>query len=1227
MTEVDTAAVVPRDRYVVHERIGIGSMGLVYRTFDRTLGRDVALKMLRERSPNDLYRLKHEFRALAGMSHPNLVALYDLVVAERGAFFTMELLDGTDLVGWVRGGAPPGTPLDADGVARLRAVLPELAAGLCALHTVGVSHRDLKPSNVMVTSEGRVVLLDFGLAASREQIVGTSDVRPAELVGTPDYMAPEQIRGDRASAAADCYSLGVLLYAALAGRLPFANPILRRTPPSPQSAAPDLDALALELLATDPRRRPTADEVRTRAGVPFDGYAPPSTATVWEAPFIGRDPELAALADAWAARRDGTVVLHVIGSSGIGKTALVRHFLDGLAASGALVLAGRCHPQETVPYEALDSLIDALCTWLLECDEPERWIPEGASALVRAFPVLGRVEAMCAAPTDGEAEQPQELRRQAFAALHGLLARLAAAHPVALWIDDLQWGDLDSELFLRGLTDAAGGGPPLLAVLTYRSEDRDTSPLLRALADDAPHADDGTHAVAALRTLHLAPLGADEARRLTAHLLPATAGDAHLEAVVAQAGGSPFLACELARYLATRVQSTNVPTDVVGLEDVIGARVAQLPNEARTLLEVLAIAGAPLDGTLAGDAAGVGSSWAPLAVVLRNTCLVRYGSTSGPALLEPYHDRIRESIVAGLLPEARRGHHRALARVLGAVPDPDPLALLMHHQGAGDLAEAARFAAIAADQAARTMAFNSAAQLYGVALELADADTARGPLLEARAAALANAGLGAEAGAVYADAAAAITREDGDHAHVTTLRRASAEQYLRSGCFADGLRGLREVLATVGVRYPESSVRAGAAVLYHRAALAFRRLHAQIDVGGTTTDVTARLDAYWAAAVGLVWVDPIRSADFQGRHTRLALRAREPYRLVRALATETAFLAALGGARRHRRAARALGAARAVAATLDHPPSTALTELCAGMATHFAGDFAGAIELLASAEHILRQRCVGIAWELANCHLTRVLALAYTGRLAELDSALPALVREAGDYGDRLATTGLTVSLANNLRLLARDLAGDARDAITEALAGWPEDRFLIPHYYALYSGTQTDLYAGDAVGAWERLERTWPTLLGTLILRFQLLRIDARALRGRTAIAAALAARGGNIGPSSPDELLRIATSEARRIAREDMPWCAPFAAIIDAGVASARKDDLRAATLLARAAAGFDAAGMHLMANVARRQRGILLGGGEGADLRGAAERWMTAAGVRSPDALARALVPLTA
>jgi serine/threonine protein kinase len=226
-----TSGFVGTERFELIRRLGQGGFGIVYEAFDRRRSMLVALKLLREAEGSTLYRFKREFRALTDISHPNLVALDELLTDGTHWFFTMELVRGVRFVEYVRPGGVARPDSDSStrrpcgrlDEARLRDVLPQLADALHTIHNAGIVHCDLKPSNVLVTAEGRVVVLDFGLVSERS-LVPASEEASVEwsgddlvVLGTPAYMAPEQTTPQHVTAAADWYSLGVMLYEALIG--------------------------------------------------------------------------------------------------------------------------------------------------------------------------------------------------------------------------------------------------------------------------------------------------------------------------------------------------------------------------------------------------------------------------------------------------------------------------------------------------------------------------------------------------------------------------------------------------------------------------------------------------------------------------------------------------------------------------------------------------------------------------------------------------------------------------------------------------------------------------------------------------------------------------------------------------------------------------------------------------------------------------------------------------
>jgi serine/threonine-protein kinase len=264
--------------YRIEERLGAGGMGEVYRAYDRRLDRSVAVKLIRPEAAENATareRLRREARAAASLSHPHLVQVFDIIECGESEAIVMELVEGEPLSRRLSRG-----PVDVAAVLRLGR---EVAEGLAAAHARGILHRDLKAENVMVTTEGHVKILDFGLARNGgEPGLTQTDV----VVGTYRCMSPEQAQGLALDARSDLFALGVLLYEMLAGRSPFAGPTALETltricthqqPPvrevRPEVPEP-LSSLVDHLLQKDPMLRPQsagqiAAELAEIGGTPF----------------------------------------------------------------------------------------------------------------------------------------------------------------------------------------------------------------------------------------------------------------------------------------------------------------------------------------------------------------------------------------------------------------------------------------------------------------------------------------------------------------------------------------------------------------------------------------------------------------------------------------------------------------------------------------------------------------------------------------------------------------------------------------------------------------------------------------------------------------------------------------------------------------------------------------------------------------------------------------------
>jgi hypothetical protein len=1231
LTQEAIDSILPRtERYTVRQLLGSGSMGMVFRVFDREDGREVALKTLRSPNPEDLYLLKREFRALAKITHRHLVQLYNLEVEETWGFFTMEWIRGSDLLtGLCK--VPRAPARDYDEV---RDVFGQLVQGLAVLHARGILHRDVKPMNVLIENGGRVVLLDFGLALGIERALSLAS-QDQGFAGTLLYTSPEQAWGQRISPAADFYSVGVMLYECLTGRLPFEGPTLgglldrkQRTPRSVRSSVPevpaDLDELAMALLHHEPELRPTADELIAvlqggRDGAALQsGTSPPGAGTV----FMGRKAELAALREAFASVRSGrSMLVRIEGPSGIGKTTLVERFLEEVEAKDqALVLRSRCHPNESIRFEAFDGIVDDLSRYLLHepVERVEALRPRGVRALVRVFSVLGRVPfaALGSEPDPSDAD-PQEVRRRAFAALRELLARIADRRPLVLWIDDLHWADLDSAPVLRELLREPDP-PALLLIATHRSEDRERSPLLGALAE-------AEGKLGATRVLAVPPLDPDETDALLASLL-ASAPAATLRAtreVAADAGGSPFLVGELARFIAECGQHGQVTParTSIDLGAVISGRIKALPDTARDLLELVAVAGRPIEWNLLLDAVGSSGRGRPWLYELCNDSLLRAVPPRG--WLEPYHARLREAVLANLDTEVCRTRHRQLATALAARPGSDPADLLEHLLGAGDEAAAAPYALAAAQQAEATLAFDRAAELYELASRLLGSRERDVELLERRARALANAGRGSAAALGYRRAAVAAER-GGRRDHLpAALRGRAAVQHFYASELAQGTDLLRGVLRDLGVRLPANRRAAlRSALLLRLRFLARGTRFTPCPSSLVPPSTRERLEILQGAARGVSMLEPTLSSVLMARHLLEALGAGDVSHASRAIALEAGFEACIGGRWLRRRGERLLRWATELTEFSGDPYDRAWLELCRSNTAWFVGAWRECVDRGERAVRMLGALGIGTNWELAANHAFTLSALVQLGRLHVLSTRLPELIAEARARGDRYALTVYRTGDGVFSQLRADD-PERARSEM-EPTEAWSGGDFLSHHFHHLVGRVNVDLYAGLATPAFERVEETWPALRQAGFLRMDCIGIGLRHLRGRAAIAAALEARSrGQAGVAN--RLAGLARSEARRIAHSSLTHAPALSSALLAGASASSGDTARCVEQLEAALSAFEGCEMRLYVESARWQLGRLRGGAEGGAGLKQAESWMAEERIQNPAAMVRLAMPV--
>jgi class 3 adenylate cyclase len=586
-------------RYEVQAFLGEGGRKRVYRARDTRLDRDVAFALIRTEGldADGRQRIQREAQAMARLSHPNVVTIFDIGEEEDGRpYIVSEYMAGGDVEGLLREAEDHCLPIE-----RTVAIADAVAQALAHAHSHDIVHRDLKPANIWLAADGTAQLGDFGLALAVQETRMTTE---GTMLGTVAYMAPEQGLGRAVTAAADLYALGCVLYELVTGRPPFVgddavaviSQHLNTAPVAPSwhrdDCPPDLERLILDLLLKAPDDRPaSADAVQER----LDGIdlavpvAPAEHANPLErlarGVFVGREAELQRLRAAFDEAQSGRgSVVMLVGEPGIGKTRTALELETYARMRGAQVIWGRAHERAGAPAywpwiqagRAVTAAMDpALAASLIRSSavELQRLYPEIRDGL----PDLPPPPAM----DDSEAAQ-----FRLFDALTTFFRQVAERTPLVLVLDDLQWADKPSLLLLQHLAGELARSR-ILVVGTYRDTELSrTHPLSETLAT--------LNREAGFQRLLLRGLSQDDVAvyiRQTANLDPARQ---LLETIFRETEGNPFF---LQEVIALMVQegtlvsgraSMSVPE---GVREALGRRLDRLTDEANALLTTAAVVG------------------------------------------------------------------------------------------------------------------------------------------------------------------------------------------------------------------------------------------------------------------------------------------------------------------------------------------------------------------------------------------------------------------------------------------------------------------------------------------------------------------------------------------------------------------------------------------------------------------------------------------------------------
>jgi len=724
------------DRYALQEEIGHGGMGRVVRAHDLLLNRDVAIKFLSksELGTEGRTRLLHEAKAIAQLNHPNIVTVHDAGQFDNIPYIIMEYVEGTNL---------HDNPVRE--FSELLPITQQICRALDHAHQNGIIHRDLKPENVLVSQDGTVKLMDFGLARS----LASRYTAEGSLVGTVFYLAPELALGKEFDGRADLYALGVMLYELTTGELPFMDtdplavisqhvhaPVV---PPRARNEKipPLLEDLILRLLNKGPEDRPaSAGDVLELLSSPtiLDlGVIPVRELSVLErivhGRLVGREEELKQARNLWRKTLSGEGQLLLIsGEPGIGKTRLLREMATHVEVSGGWALIGESRFGSRTPYDAFTQIVHQ---GLERANSNGIKIPESILAdLLTLAPELRTIfKDIPSNPTlDPELEQHRLLENIA-----SFVKILAEEVPLLLAVDDAHWSDSGTLAILQHLARRIRKQKVML-LITYREVELDEAlPFHEAML--------GLSREGIPIRLKLSRLTRDQTEDLLRTIFTQEITSPFLDAIYHETEGNPFFIEEVCKAL---VESGNIyyqdgqwhRPDTGELEIpqsirvAIQTRVGRLPQQHQEVLRLASLLGREFEYEILLEASNTDEEVLINALESSEKAqLIQEIPGRKEVTFQFSHALFPATLAEGIRTLRRRKLHMLIAEAIEARRPENYEALALHYGEAGSNEKALVYFTKAGMRASSLYANQEAQGYFLSALDLVDDDLKRAELL------------------------------------------------------------------------------------------------------------------------------------------------------------------------------------------------------------------------------------------------------------------------------------------------------------------------------------------------------------------------------------------------------------------------------------------------------------------------------------------------------------------